>query len=183
MVEQTSHPTWINLLFTGGAIFSAILLVGLAVQPDLIHDRIMERDASPAPLLKTGQTYQLTAETLIKPDFGGAFSAFEKDGIWLLQGLGTIEFELLDGGKRPALEIGISSLPTETTIQFSAGGVDRNTDLLTRGEVDVALVALSDGRAQQVDVSCRIVGAQVDLGRDIRDLCVKLQWVRVLREP
>lgn len=180
MVENAPHPTWITILFAGTAIFSAALLIGLAVEPNLIHDRLVEHEATLAPLLKPNETYDLTAETLIKPGFGGAFGAFEKDGIWLLQGRGHIEFDLLGGGKHPSLEIGLSSLPTETRIQFSADGVGRDLNLLTVGEGHEALVVLSGGRAQRVDISCEIVGTRIDLGRDIRDLCVKLLWVRVL---
>lgn len=179
MAEDSRRSDWIGFVLPTLSLLSLTLLIGLAIEPDLIHERFLGAEERSAPLLAPRETFYLTAETLIKPDTEGSFSSYEKDGIWLLQGNGILRFQLSEVSTGHSIEIALVSLPTPTRVELSALGVDKRTSHSLNGESVVAELALREEREQTVELSCEITGTKVDLGRDIRDLCVKVLWVRV----
>ena len=158
---------------------SALLLIGLLINPDLIQDNFLPSDSKTVPLLKRGEVFTLTSDALVRPSLSGDFSDFEKDGIWLLQGEGALQFRLPETRAGASIEIAVGALQTETAIQIVSSQGSTMASTVVDGGTIVLTSEIAQTHAHSVRISCEIMGPRVDLGRDIRDLCIKLLWVRV----
>lgn len=169
---------WHKFGFPAAAVLSLLLALGLGLYPDLIQDQILPPSRDSFPLLKQGEMFELTSEAPIKPQLSGDFSLYEPDGIWLLQGDGSIDFELTEAARDASVTLALGALPTETRLEIASAG-EAPSSIIMAGDSRVATRQLSRDRVQSIQISCEITGPPVDLGLDIRDLCVKLLWMKV----
>lgn len=179
MSGRSTHLRRDDLTFGGGAFFFLALLLGLIVSPELIQNVVLRESSEQAPLLKAGETFSLTTDSLVRPRLDGNFSLYESDGIWLLQGDGVVDFRLSSSDEASLLEIGIGTLPTETTIDIQIDDSKEVSYTFAPGEASLIAMPMKQRLEHSLSVSCRITGRPVDLGVDIRDLCMKLLWLRV----
>ena len=179
MRGRSTHLSRDDLTFGGGAFFFLVLLLGLIVRPELIQNVVLRESSEQAPLLKAGETFSLTTDSLVRPRLDGKFSSYESDGIWLLQGDGVVDFRLRSPNDASLLEIGIGTLPTETKINIQMDDSKEVVYTFLPEEASTIAVPMEPRLEHSLSVSCRITGRPVDLGIDIRDLCMKFLWLRV----
>lgn len=168
-----------ELPFAGGALFFVTLLLSLIINPELVQNVVVREISERAPLLKAGETFPLTAESLVQPELNGAFSSYERDGVWLLQGEGIVTFRLTPANEASLIEIGIGTLPTTTSMEVRVNSSDAVHQIFLQEENRTISIPLQREENYTLSVSCRISGNPVDLGLDIRDLCVKFLWLRI----
>jgi len=179
MGGRSTHLSRDDLTFGGGALFFLALLLGLIVSPELIQNVVLRESSEQAPLLKAGETFPLTTDSLVRPRLDGNFSLYESDGIWLLQGDGVVDFRLGSSDEASLLEIGIGTLPTETTINIQIDDSKEVSYTFAPEEASLIAMPMEQRLEHSLSVSCRITGRPVDLGIDIRDLCLKFLWLRL----
>lgn len=165
--------------FAGAAVLSALLFLGLLIDRSIVQDRFIAREDDIGPLLKAGEDYPLSTAAAVTPRLRGDFSLFEEDGVWLLQGLGYLDFRIREKSRPLSLEVGLGTLPTATRIEFKAPSLGEDITVVLDGESTAINLELGDAELHTISIQCQILGDKVDLGRDIRDLCVKLLWIRV----
>ena len=165
--------------FAGAAVLSALVFLGLLIDRSIVQDRFIAQEDDTAPLLKTGEDYPLSSAAVATPRLRGDFSLFEEDGVWLLQGLGYLDFRIRETSRPLSLEVGLGTLPTATRIEFKAAGLTEEVTFVLDGESTAINLEIGDEEHHTISIQCEVLGDAVDLGRDIRDLCVKLLWIRV----
>lgn len=165
--------------FAGAAICSALLFLVLLTDRTFVQDRFIAQSDDAVPLLKAGETYPLSSASVVTPQLGGDFSLLEEDGVWLLQGVGYLDFQLRDSSPLSSLNVGVGTLPTATRIELNAPSAGKKTMAVLDGASTTLRLEVGAAERQTVSIQCRILGSNVDLGLDIRDLCVKLLWIRI----
>jgi len=165
--------------FAGAAVLTALLFLGLLIDRSIVQDRFIAQEDDIAPLLKAREDYPLSSAAVVTPRLRGDFSLFEEDGVWLLQGLGYLDFRIRETSRPLSLEVGLGTLPTATRIEFKAAGLTEEATVVLDGESTAINLEIGDVERHTILIKCQVLGDKVDLGRDIRDLCVKLLWIRV----
>lgn len=185
-----SRPGYTVTAWRSGILVGTVvlpLLLASLLGSDLVS-HILSPSGGPRRYEAEGAPVALRQEVWVDPTFPAAglekgFADREADGTWVSGGLASLRFRTPEGTSPRILALAIFPFTTdripirEVEIRTSMGAT--RFDLQSGGQV--IEVEVDGSEKQLVTIRCQPIGspAELGIGADVRNLCLKLMWFQV----
>ena len=164
------------------ALLLASLFGAAALTLVLSSDGVTRRVAIEGPLVPLAQPVEVD-ESFPPDGLEIGFADSDADGTWVTASLASLRFQVTGDNSPRNLALAVypftpEAFPTRE-IQVVTSRGPSSFDLSSGGQI--VQVKLDGSPSQLVTIRCRLIGspAELGLGDDVRQLCLKLIWIQV----
>ena len=164
------------------ALLLASLFGAAALTLLLSSDGVTRRVAIEGPVVPLAQPVEVN-ESFPPDGLEIGFADSDADGTWVTSSLANLRFQVMGDSSPRNLALAVypftpEAFPTRE-IQIATSRGSSSFDLSSGGQI--VQVKLDGSPSQLVTIRCRLIGspAELGLGDDIRQLCLKLIWIQV----
>lgn len=164
------------------ALLLTSLFGGAALTSVLSSNGVPRRAATEGPVVPFAQPVEVD-ESFPPDGLEIGFADSDADGTWVTSSLASLRFQAMGDSSPRNLALAVYPFTSEAfptrEIQVVTSRGSSSFDLSSGGQI--VQVKLDGSPSQLVTIRCRLIGspAELGLGDDIRQLCLKLIWIQV----